>query len=161
MEEIEKQLEKQFQTGITDEVKRTMLINIRPFIISGSKKLGLASLFFLIRRGTWHLENGVFVLACRRLTGRVRRFMGGGKRNMNVVGTPATLPAAANYDRAVAGELIEEDASVMSARIKAQALVEAARISARSVTFLSLSLFVLSAALIAAMILAIHQGNGA
>jgi hypothetical protein len=160
MEEIEKQLEKQFQTG-TDKVRNSMLINIRPFIISGSKKLGLASLFFMIRRGTWHLENGVFVLAYRRLTGRVRRFIGGGRRNTKVVGTSATLPAAANYGRAMAGELVEEDPSVMSARIKAQAHVEAARISARSATFLSLSLFVLSAALIATMILAIHQGKGA
>lgn len=148
MEEIEHSL--------TDKIES--MIDIRPLLIGGAKRLGIASLFFIIRRGTWHLENGVWLLAWRGATRKVKKFIGV-KQNENVEPL-ISLPSGPVGIEEVVQHI--EHHSVSSARIKAAAQLEAARIQAAGSHRLTLSILLLSALIIAliATLIATHQGKG-
>ena len=143
MEELERQIE----TSVTASI--ASMFDWRPMVLGTAKKLGISSLFFIIRRGVNHLENGVWLLAWRRTTQRVRKLVGGGNRNQ----VEASNMAEPDDHDGVADDAPNIDHyMVVSARIKAEAKVEASRIAARASFLLSLSLLLLSALILALIV---------
>ena len=145
------------------------MFEIKSFIMGGLRKAGFASLFFIIRRGTWHLENGVWLLAWRRGAKRVRKLFGGNQIHHELQeAIPHMIPHAADD---LPAELLEEMGpeqlqrlqladqhhSVISARIKADAHVQAAQIAARSAQNLSLAILLLSALILTLIITLLTQ----
>lgn len=141
------------------------MFEIKPFIVGGLRKAGFASLFFIIRRGTWHLENGVWLLAWRRGAKRVRKLFGGNQINHELQEAiphvaddlPAELLEEMGPEQLKRLQLADQHHSVISARIKADALVQAAQIAARSAQNLSLAILLLSALILTLIITLLKQ----
>lgn len=122
------------------------VFEIKPLILDGARKVGFATLFFVVRRGRWHLENGVALMAWRRTSRKIKSLMGNHKVDFQSKAGPLShaLSDMATGELQEDGQL-QEHHSILVARIKAQGVGEAAKINASSTSQLSAVLLLLSA----------------